>query len=182
MAAKVIWYRDACWVRIRHNRKKREKRAGSTEADKRRAEEIARKVNGAIAFGSYNPDSESNEAMPFTETVWRWHRNYSPTFKPSFEKTSAGLIRNHLAPFFGSKDLRSLTEEDLLRFIKTRLDQGPAPATVLNALSIVRRALNVLHRDGKIARNPANRLGELMRRVDRRTANEVAQVDSLDGK
>jgi integrase len=45
-------------------------------------------------------------------------------------------------------------------------------------LSILRRVLNLAVREGLIERNPANRLGEIMRRVQRRTASEAGQADS----
>jgi hypothetical protein len=41
MAAKVIWYREAWWVRTHHARKKQERRIGPRKADKRIAEQIA---------------------------------------------------------------------------------------------------------------------------------------------
>ena len=151
MAAKVVWYRDAWWVRVHHKGKKKDRRVGPSKADKRRAEALAEKVDAAITLGQFGVSRDSEKTIPFDVHVRAWHQTYSPTFKPSFERTSEGLIRNHLVPYFGSKDVGSITEEDLLGFIGTRLDLGLAPATVLNALSIVRRVLNLLHRDGRIA-------------------------------
>jgi integrase len=69
-------------------------------------------------------------------------------------------------------------QEDLLDYIRAKTDAGQAPATILNALSIVRRVLGLAHRRGLIERNPANRIGELMRRVNRRSATEVKHVDA----
>ena len=53
MAAKVTWYRDAWWVRTRWagNRKK-DRRIGPSKADKRAAEEIAKKINAALVSRS----------------------------------------------------------------------------------------------------------------------------------
>ncbi len=51
MAAKVIWYREAWWVRTRWNNKKKERKIGSTKADKRRAEKIAEQINARLALG-----------------------------------------------------------------------------------------------------------------------------------
>jgi len=66
MAAKVCWYRNAWWVRTRWggNRKK-DRRIGTTKADKRLAEEIAKKVNAALALGAFRPDAEAQKAVPF---------------------------------------------------------------------------------------------------------------------
>ena len=51
------------------------------------------------------------------------------------EASALGLIENHLAPFFGSKDLREIRETDLLSFARTKLEAGLAPKTIQNALS-----------------------------------------------
>ncbi len=88
------------------------------------------------------------------------------------------LIENHLAPFFGSKSLREVREEDLLRYIREKQAAGLAPSTIQNGLTIVRRVLNLAHRDGLIARNPAARIGELMKRVGNRAASEIKEVDT----
>jgi integrase len=74
--------------------------------------------------------------------------------------------------------MREIREDDLLAFVRTKLDEGLAPKTVRNALSILRRVFNLLHRDGRIARNPAARIGEILRRVDRSASMEVEVVDS----
>ena len=104
--------------------------------------------------------------------------SYEPTFKPSYALSSRNVIETHLAPYFGSTDLRNLREADLLGFVKARLDAGLRPNTVRNALSCLRRVVNLHMREGTIVRNPAARIGELMRRVDRRTDLGVAVADS----
>ena len=43
-------------------------------------------------------------------------------------------------------------------------------------LSTFRRVLHLAEREGKIEKNPAAQIGELMRRVDRRTAVETKEV------
>ena len=53
MAAKVVWYREAGWVRTRWQGKKKERRIGRTKADRRQADEITRKINAALALGTF---------------------------------------------------------------------------------------------------------------------------------
>jgi len=129
-------------------------------------------------LGTYNFGKERDEPIPFDAHVRAWHNRYSPTFKPSFEASSNSMIDLHLAPYFGSRDLRSIDANDLLDYIKTKLDAGLAPATITTQLSIVRRVLGLAVRDGLIVRNPAERLGELMRRVERRVSEGVKQADA----
>ncbi len=46
MSAKVVWYRNAWWVRTHYaGTKKKERKIGATHADKHRAERIAEKIN-----------------------------------------------------------------------------------------------------------------------------------------
>jgi len=178
MAAKVVWYRGAWWIRTHAHGKKHDRRIGPAKADKRQAQEITRKINAALALGQYEPQRRREKPLPCDAALRRWHRTYTPTFKPSFEAESARIIQNHLAPFFGSKDLRQIREADLLKYIGEKIEAGLAPITIQTQLSLLRRVLSLAHREGLITRNPAAGLGGLMRRVDRRTAGEAKEVDS----
>jgi integrase len=69
-------------------------------------------------------------------------------------------------------------QSKLLRFAQAKVEKGLSPKTVRNTLSILRRVLNLAQREGRVSRNPAAPIGELMRRVDRRVASEVVEVES----
>jgi len=58
--------------------------------------------------------------------------------KPGYVVLTRGTIENQLIPIFGRKDLPELREADCLRFASMKLDEGLAPKTIKNALSIVR--------------------------------------------
>ncbi len=178
MAAKVVWYRNAWWVRTHHGGRKKDRRIGPKKADERQAEEIARKINAAIALGQFGLEEEAPEPLPCDAELRRWHRTYTPTMKASYEAHTRRLIDQHLVPFFGSRDLREIGEPDLLAYVRAKLDAGLAPSTIRNGLAVLQRVLSLRQREGLIARNPAARLGELIRRVDRRTATEVRTVDA----
>ena len=112
MAAKVVWYRNAWWVRTHHRRKKKDRRVGPTKADKRQADEIARKINAAIALGTFAISEPADEPLPCGAQLERWHATYAPTFKPSFEQESKRIVENHLVPFFLARsDKRRLLRE-----------------------------------------------------------------------
>ena len=112
MAAKVVWYREAWWVRTHAKGKKHDRKIGPRKADKRQAEEIARKINGALALGQYEPTQQARETLPCDEALRRWHRAYTPTFKPSFEAESSRIIKNHLVSCPSNSFTKSL---DLLQ-------------------------------------------------------------------
>jgi hypothetical protein len=172
MAAKVKWDRSAWWVHTHYEGKRKKRRVGTTAAHKREAEEMARKINASLALGTFAPDREREKALPCDAELRRWHATYAPTMKATSEVAFRGLIENHLAPFFGSRSLREIREADLLRFIQHTLALGRSPKTVANALGVLRRVLFLAQREGLVERNPASRVGELMRRVGRRAATE----------
>jgi integrase len=175
VAAKVTWYRNAWWVRTRWaGNRKRDRRIGPTAADKRAAEAIAKQVNAALALGTFDPDQ--GKAILCEAELRAWHTTYSATMKPSYEVLTLGHIDGHLVPHFGPRDVREIRETDLLDFVRVKLDEGLSPKTIQNVLSTFRRVLHLAEREGKIERNPASRIGELMRQVDRRSATETKEV------
>ena len=85
MAAKVVWYREAWWVRVRHKGKKREHRCGPTRPDKRRAEQLAKQVNASITLGSYRTQPTEANALPCDSHLRSWLVTYAPTMKHTSE-------------------------------------------------------------------------------------------------
>ena len=143
MAAKVVWYREAWWVRTRWGgNKKKDRRIGATKAHKRQAEEIAKKINGALALGTFQAQSGREKSLPCDEELRCWHRTYGPTMKPSSELSTRGLIENHLAPYFQSRNLREIREADLLKFATTKVDAGLSPKTVKRDWAVARAWLH----------------------------------------
>jgi len=176
MAAKVKWYRGAWHVDTHHAGKRTKHRVGPTKADKRDAEQIAKKVNAAIALGSFATEAKAEKPLRCDEQLRRWLDTYSPTLKATYVILTRGLIGNHLAPHFGSRDLREIREADLLDFVRAKRAAGLAPGTIRNALSALRRVYSLLEREGVVSRNPAARIGELMRRVERASATQTKEV------
>ena len=107
-----------------------------------------------------------------------WHTRYSVTCKPRYVETSRSLLDLHLISFFGSRDIRGIEEADLLDYVRTKLEAVQRPATIQNALLIVRRVLNLAVRYGLLVRNPANGIGRLIARVARREDREVPVADA----
>jgi len=178
MAAKVKWDREAWWVFTHYHGKRTKKRVGSTKTDKRQAEEIAKKINAALALGIFQAESQREQPLPCNAELRRWHMTYTPTMKRSYEILTKGHIENHLIPFFGDRDLREIREADLLEFARKLLDAGKKPKTVRNSLSTLRRVFTLAQREGRVDRNPAARIGELLRRVDQRYAIEAESVET----
>ena len=175
MAVKVRFDRGAWWLLVHYNGRRWKKRVGS---EREAAKEAAKELQRRIASGEVDGPIAPPVALPLDAMLREWHSRHSVTFKPRYAESSGDLIKNHLTPFFENRDVRTLTEGDLLDYTKAKLDDGYAPATILNGLSIVRRVLALAVRDGVIPRNPALGCGRLISRVSRTTAAEVSVVES----
>ena len=81
MAAKVKWDRGAWWVFTHYQGKRKKKRVGATKAHKREAEQIARKINGALALGTFAPDPTQKKSLPGDAELRGWLETYTPTMK-----------------------------------------------------------------------------------------------------
>jgi len=179
MPAKVKHDRGAWWIHTHHAGRRVKQRIGPTKADMRVAAEIAKKVNAAIALGQYRPKPATEERpLPCAAVLRAWLDTYSVGFKPSYERSARGVVENHLIPSFGAMDLREIRESHLLVFVREKLEAGLRPNTVRNALSILRRVMNLEIREGTMVRNSASRIGELMRRVDGRAAAGIQVADA----
>jgi hypothetical protein len=128
-------------------------------------------------LGTFGRTEPEETPLPCDVELRRWLATYGLTMKHSSEVSARYLIERHLAPHFGSKDLKAIREADLLEFARVKLDSGLGSKTIRNALGVLRRALYVAQREGVVDRNPAARIGQLMRRVDARVENEVREVD-----
>jgi integrase len=97
----------------------------------------------------------------------------------STEETHRGSIEAHLAPFFGSRDLRHITRDDIREFVVDRFEAGLSAATIKNALSALRRVYSLHVERNLLTTNPAARCGEMVERVGRRYRNQgVRETDA----
>ena len=151
MAAKVKFDRGAWWVFIYHQGKRKKRRIGPLKSDRRQAEEIARKVNGALALGTFTTGDNDPRPLPCDGELRRWHATYAVTMKPTYQALTSGLIENHLAPHFGSRDIREIRDADLLDYIRAKLASGLSPRTIRNGLSVLRRVFTLLEREELIS-------------------------------
>jgi len=182
MSAKVVRYRDAWWVRIRFNGKKREKRFGPTSKDKNAALKTAEKINAKMLLGEYDPNRRNQKRLPCTPQLQEWLDAYRPTLKRTTEKLFEGFIRNHLSPHFGDRDLQEIGERDLVEFVAVMQAKGRAPGTIKNNLSFLRQVYNSLIRDEKLIKNPASNLGRIMRSVQNASAKETVVREAWSHK
>ena len=82
-------------------------------------------------------------ALPCNEACRGWLKTHKADLAPSTEATDRGLIENHIAPHFGSRDLRTITRDDIRAFAETRFEAELSAATITNVLSVLRRVCSV---------------------------------------
>jgi integrase len=168
--------RGAWWVVAHFDGRRKKRRFGASRADKKAAEDFARHVNRARAEGTFGLQ-KARKAIPCDVALRTWLQAYAPTMKPTTRVLSEGIVENHLAPYFAGRDVRELREADFLAYIHAKLASGMAPKTIKNGLSIFRRVLNLMEREGTIDRNPARGIGDLIRRVAQASATETEEVE-----
>ena len=67
------------WVRTRWGgNKKNDRKIGSTKADRRQADEIAKKVNAAVVLGSFQVEDKAEKPLPCDAELRQWHLTYGP--------------------------------------------------------------------------------------------------------
>ncbi len=122
-------------------------------------------------------------ALPCDEALRGWIRTHKAELSPSTESTHRGSIESHLIPFFGSRDLRTLTRDDMRAFIENRFEAKKSAGTINNALSALRRVYSLHVEAGLLDRNPALRCGDMVARISRRyTGQGVREVDAWTRK
>ena len=83
---------------------------GPTKAYKREAEQIAKPINAALVSGTYLRKEEGEEELACDQQLKGWLVAYVPTLKATTRKLYSDLIDKHLAPYFGSRDLRTVSD------------------------------------------------------------------------
>jgi integrase len=75
--------------------------------------------------------------------------------RPKTYRTYSDLIKHHIAPVLGKKQLVKLTPQDVQRFLKNKLESGLSARTVKHINDTLRAALNVGMTWGLVHRNVA---------------------------
>ncbi len=78
--------------------------------------------------------------------------------KPSSRQRYASLLRAHVLPAWGAHRLSDVRHADVAAWVAQTLERGFAPATVRHAHRVLSLLLDLAVRDGRIPRNPAQRV------------------------
>jgi len=166
MAAKVKWDRGAWWVITHYEGRRKKRRVGPTQAQKREAEEMARKINAALALGTFAPDQgREREPVPFARYAEEWlrrevelpiARDASGALAPATAQLHSRHVRRYLAPFFGQRDLREIRVPEVQGLYDRCLETGrpPSERSIEMVLATLRRIFAYAEAHEVVGRNP----------------------------
>lgn len=117
-----------------------------------------------------NPGTEAEveqEEVTFSGFAKQWMENYAvPNNKPSEIRNKQSIIRNHLYPFFGDQDIRTITTEQVEQFIGKKVSEKLSKKSVNLYLTVLRTMLTKAVHWEYLDKSPMDRIKLL--RVDPR--------------
>jgi integrase len=136
------------WIRYRVNGKTYRESSGSTSL--RTAEQLLARKQAELGLGHFTaPDVRRTTFEDLAQAI---RDDYAVNGRRSTERLEDSLKR--LRVVFGAARAVTITADRLTAYLRTRLDQGAAPATVRNELNALRRAFRLAKRAGRVAGVP----------------------------
>ena len=100
------------------------------------AEVAMKRMLAEQAAGTFG--KEEPEAILFCDFADQWLRDYAALKKGSTQDDYAGVVSKHLKPFFGDKDLKQITREEVQGFVTAERNAGYSPRTINKVITIMK--------------------------------------------
>ena len=104
----------------------------------------------AGTFGRAEP-----KTILFSDFADQWLRDYAALKRGSTQDDYAGVVNKHLKPFFGDRDLKQITPEEVQGFVTAELETGYKPRTVNKVITIANMMFKHAEMWGYLDVNPA---------------------------
>jgi len=164
MGVRVRQRDGAWWVFVNHKGKRKAKRVGIGEAANKAAKEAARQIQARLALGQYSFEEPKQSVRTVDQYLRGWLREHAAVnCKPSMYAEYQWCIDHILIPAFGGLQLHELTAEHVRRVIAQHVQAGKSKATIRNYLAPLRAAFSQAADDGLVSKNPAGKLGKLLK-------------------
>jgi len=146
------WY-----VIVHHNGQ----RKSAVATDKRQADSTAREINRRILEGTFQLNNED-----FTKTFATYSEIYiaNATIKPSTLADYKSMLKKHINPAFGSKNIDKINRLDIKNFLRQKLKDGLSLSTVDHFKACMSNVFDIALDADDIDQNPASRLGRITSR------------------
>lgn len=150
----VIKRGNIWWIRKQHNGKRIQKAIGPS---KRKAEEAMRRLEAEIELSDTLPERKQVGFDRFC----KMYLEYSQVNKSlsSFDRDVI-TVEKHLAPYFGKRNLRTITPDMIERFKSLRIEHVK-PSTLNKELKTLKAMLNRAVDWNYLTDNPATKVKEL---------------------
>lgn len=150
-------YRAQVWVRATNGKRVRKAVYGTTEKE---VLAKVRKLTVAEGTGQVVADSVTVAQWMSTDTEapGQWWEEASRDLKVNTRKGYRSKIEQYVIPHLGQVRLDRLTPDRVAKFYQDLRDQGLAEGSVRGVHAVLRRALTVAERRGKLAVNPCTRI------------------------
>jgi len=169
--------RRGWWVRVYANGKEEKYRVGPPGPEgEAKAKQVCAEIERRAQHDELWTSGATSRALPVDGMLYGWMEIHGPLRSERTQLTDRGRVA-HLADFFGSLDIRDLTDGAVRLFANELLKQKSGH-TVAGCLSLLRRVLNLAVREGLIPANPVPTINEIMRAAKVMTDEGANQPDA----
>lgn len=131
---------------------------------RRGAEQFERETREALQAGTFRKEIQAETVLTFEQFQKPFLEHAKNNNKPSALDAKQGILRNHLAPFFGSMPLNAIGAEEIERFKAMKAEpsfdekgdeyEGHCAKSINNHLAVLRKLLNLAAEYGAIEKAP----------------------------
>lgn len=151
--------------------KRRQKRV--TAKTRRECEEKIRALLDQVNDG----EAVGHEKLTLAEFAAQWLEAVEPSLRPATFRRYADMLRVHILPQLGTRQLAKLTPADLQRFYANRLAYGLSSTTVHHLHVMLHRVLKQAERWGMVSRNVGSMVDAPRRTFPEITTWNLEQVN-----
>lgn len=119
-----------------------------------RKSDALREANAAEAKERNNPTPTAASKLTWGEWEPQWME--ARVVAESTKRSDAGRLRDHLRPHWGNEQLRSITADDVQRWVSTLQNNGLAPSTVQKCFHLLSASMKAAVKARLIDSNPCS--------------------------
>lgn len=171
------------WIFINHKGRRKAKKIGR---DKKRANEVAAKIEAKLTLGDFNLDDEEKKVDAFSEYAKRWLKTIPAINKTSTVNDYEGILKKHINPVFGPMPVDKINKLMVKEFLAKKaserreiekkgkqeiiIKEGYAASTITHIKNAIAGVFSLAIDDEVMSVNPAHNLKKVIK-------NKSLQID-----